>query len=93
MISIKRTVKWLFILFIFGNSAFSQNSLNSKFDKIVFGCYTKDLNDFENFVKRAKQSGATHINLSNEDLPFSRWEYDVKEDPYPSWVITNMGLL
>jgi hypothetical protein len=93
MISIKRTVKWLFIFFIFGNSAFSQNSLNSKFEKIVFGCHTKDLTDFENFVKRAKQSGATHINLSNEDLPASRWEYDVKEDPYPSWVITNMGLL
>ena len=93
MISIKRTVKWLFIFFIFGNSAFSQNSLNSKFDKIVFGCHTKDMNDFEVFVKRAKQSGATHINLSNEDLPSSRWEYDVKEDPYPSWVITNIGLL
>ena len=71
MISIKRTVKWLLIFFIFGNSAFSQNSLNSKFDKIVFGCHTKDMNDFEVFVKRAKHSGATHINLSNEDLPSS----------------------
>ena len=93
MISAKHTVKWLFIFFIFGNCAFSQNSLNSKFEKIVFGCYTKDMKDFEEFVKRAKESGATHINLSNEDLPSSRWEYDVKDDPYPSWVITNMGLL
>lgn len=93
MISIKRTIKWLFLFFIIRNTVFSQNSLNSKFDKIVFGCYAKDINDFENFVRRAKQSGATHINLSNEDLPFSRWEYDVKEDPYPTWVITNMGLL
>jgi len=49
--------------------------------------------NLRNFPKRAKQSGATHINLSNEDLPFAKWEYDTEDDPYPSWVFTNMGLL
>jgi hypothetical protein len=82
-------------MLLFGNgyNSFSQASFNSKFEKIVFGCYAKDINDFEDFATRAKKSGATHINLSNEDLPFSKWEYDVENDPYPSWVITNIGLL
>ena len=83
----------LSLIFATRNNASAQNSFNSKFEKIVFGCYAKDIKEFEDFAKRAKQSGATHINLSNEDLPFSRWEYDVPDDPYPSWVITNMGLL
>jgi hypothetical protein len=93
MIQIKECVSWIFLLFLFVDNSFSQNSFNNKFEKIVFGCYTKDMKDFEVFVKRAKQSGATHINLSNEDLPFAKWEYDVENDPYPSWVFTNMGLL
>ena len=75
------------------STAFSQPTFNRKFEKIVFGCYAKDINDFEDFVKRARASGATHINLSNEDLPFAKWEYDTEGDPYPSWVFTNMGLL
>ncbi len=75
------------------NNSSAQNTFNSKFEKIVFGCYARDIREFEEFVKRAKQSGATHINLSNEDLPFAKWEYDTENDPYPSWVFTNMGLL
>lgn len=63
------------------------------FRKIIFGCRTENIKDFENFVIRAKQSGATHINLSNEDLPKSYWQYDTPGDPYPAWVITNIGLL
>jgi len=83
----------ILVFFVNGYYSFSQNTFNNKFERIVFGCYTRDIKDFEDFVKRAKKSGATHINLSNEDLPFSKWEYDVENDPYPSWVITNMGLL
>jgi hypothetical protein len=71
----------------------AQNQLNEKFEKIVFGVYTDNLADFEAFAIRAKQSGATHINITNEDLPLGRWQYDVEDDPYPSWVITNTGLL
>jgi len=77
----------------FAFNCFSQNNFNSKFEKRIFGCYARDIKDFEDFVIRAKKSGATHINLSNEDLPFSKWEYDTPGDPYPAWVITNMGLL
>ena len=83
----------IFFVFLFCYVCFSQSTFNTKFEKIIFGCYAKDIKDFEDFVNRAKKSGATHINLSNEDLPFSNWEYDVENDPYPSWVITNMGLL
>ena len=83
----------ILVFFVNGYYSFSQNTFNNKFERIVFGCYSRDIKDFEDFVKRAKKSGATHINLSNEDLPFSKWEYDHENDPYPSWVITNMGLL
>ncbi len=92
----KKFLKYQFIaliLFINCFNSISQTTFNSKFEKVVFGCYAKDIADFEDFVKRAKQSGATHINLSNEDLPFSKWEYDTEGDPYPSWVFTNMGLI
>ena len=44
-------------VFFFSSPSFSQNIFNSKFDKIVFGCYAKDIKDFEEFVKRAKKSG------------------------------------
>ncbi len=89
----KRFLTQLFIVPFIALSAFSQPTFNNKFEKIVFGCYAKDINEFEDFVKRARASGATHINLSNEDLPFAKWEYDTEGDPYPSWVFTNMGLL
>lgn len=64
-----------------------------KFKKIIFGCRTTDIRDFEKFVIRAKNSGATHINLTNEDIPLARWQYSDESDPYPAWVITNIGLL
>jgi hypothetical protein len=70
-----------------------EHKLNEKFSKIVFGVYTENLKEFEDFVIRAKQSGATHINLTNEDLPLARWQYDTPGDPYPAWVITNIGIL
>ena len=83
----------LFFLSFYLHVSGKENVLNSKFDKIIFGCYTENLKDFEEFALRAKLSGATHINLTNEDLPLSRWQYDTPGDPYPSWVITNIGLL
>ena len=64
-----------------------------KLSKIIFGCFSEDISSFEDFVKRAKNSGATHIILTAEDLPKSYWQYDTPGDPYPAWVITNVGLL
>ena len=58
---------------------------------IVGGSYG-DLADFEQFATRAKQSGATHVRIS-DSLPWSAWQYDTPGDPYPSWVISNAGLL
>jgi hypothetical protein len=60
--------------------------------KVIFaGTYT-DLADFEAFAARAKQSGATHIDIT-QSLPWSFWEYDRPDDPYPAWVISKLGLL
>lgn len=44
-------------------------SPKDRYDKIVFGCYTTDIGNFEPFVIRAKELGATHINITAEDLP------------------------
>ncbi|REE02017.1 hypothetical protein [Marinoscillum furvescens] len=61
--------------------------------KVIFGCYAEDLEAFEAFATRARESGATHIVLTAEDLPWARWQYDTPGDPYPAWAISNVGLL
>ena len=63
------------------------------FKKIVFGCHSESLADFEAFARRAKQSGATHIVLTGEDLPWATWQLDTPGDPYPAWAMSNVGLL
>jgi len=60
-------------------SVSAREAPGNRYDKIVFGCYAKDIADFEAFVVRAKSLGATHINLTNEDLPFAKWEYDTDQ--------------
>lgn len=62
------------------------------FKKVIFSGVHGDLADFEWFARRARASGATHIRVS-DGLPWSTWEYDQDDDPYPSWVISNCGLL
>ncbi|MBD3290000.1 hypothetical protein GF337_14425 [candidate division KSB1 bacterium] len=64
-----------------------------QYKKIVFGCYTSNDDEFEEFATRAKELGATHITITAEDLPLSYWELKPPEDPYPAWVITNPGIL
>lgn len=63
------------------------------FTKVIFGSPSLDQDDFERFSDRARASGATHIIISAEDLPWSFWQYDTPGDPYPTWVISNLGLL
>lgn len=46
------------------------------FTKTVFASPAVDLADFDRFATRAKQSGATHIMITAEDLPWSFWQYD-----------------
>ncbi|MEW5974271.1 MAG: hypothetical protein AB1898_00560 [Acidobacteriota bacterium] len=64
-----------------------------KFRKIVFGRYSASLQEFEAFVRRAKQSGATHVVLTAEDIPWANWQFDTPGDPYPAWANSNHGLL
>ncbi len=63
------------------------------FKTVIFGCHSENLADFENFARRAKQSGATHIVLTAEDLPWATWQLDTPGDPYPAWAMSNVGLL
>lgn len=64
----------------------------AEFKKIIAGGSYTDLADFERFATRAKQSGVTHVRIT-DSLPWSSWQYDDPNDPYPSWVISNPGLL
>ena len=62
-------------------------------NKVIFGCYAANIDEFRAFALRAQQSGATHIILTAEDLPWARWQYDTPNDPYPSWIVSNIGIL
>ncbi|MDR2675889.1 MAG: hypothetical protein LBC18_13745 [Opitutaceae bacterium] len=67
-------------------------SCPAEYKKIIFTSTYTGLADFEQFARRAGQSGATHIGIS-ADLPKSRWEYDTPGDPYPGWTIYNNSIL
>jgi hypothetical protein len=64
-----------------------------RFTTRIFGCHSENLADFENFASRAKKSGATHIVITAEDLPWAFWQMETPGDPYPAWAISNVGLL
>lgn len=59
----------------------------------IVGCHSADLADFESFARQAKKSGATHIVITAEDLPWAYWQMDTPGDPYPAWAMSNVGLL
>jgi hypothetical protein len=82
-----------FLTFIFTLFALSAHSQPGKYKQVVFGCATEDLKEFEQFVVKAKNSGATHIQINAEDLPPAYWQMTPKGDPYPAWAIINHGLL
>jgi hypothetical protein len=66
---------------------------NSHFKTVIFGHYAESPASFEDFARKAKKSGATHIVLTAEDLPWAMWQMDTPGDPYPAWAMSNVGLL
>ncbi len=64
-----------------------------RFKTVVFGRHSESLADFESFARRARQSGATHVVITAEDLPWAMWQMDTPGDPYPAWAVSNVGLL
>ena len=84
----------VFVLSLLSIIVFSQSQpKHSNYEKIIFGCQSETIQDFESFVISAKAQGATHINLVNKDIPLSYWQYDSPGDPYPAWAIGTVGLL
>jgi hypothetical protein len=73
--------------------ALASNAADGKFRTVIFGRHSDSLESFENFARRAKQSGATHIVITAEDLPWAMWQMDTPGDPYPAWAVSNVGLL
>ncbi len=63
-----------------------------RFGKVIFGRYSESIQSFEAFARRAKQSGATHIVITAEDLPWALWMLDEPDDPYPAWAMSNIGV-
>src|ERR1017187_4335156 len=70
----------LFGAFLGTTGANAASNPLAHFKKIIFGCHSDDLAGFESFARRAKQSGATHIVLTGEDLPWAAWQLDTPGD-------------
>lgn len=52
----------------------------------------KELAEFESFVIKAKELGATHVNITF-NVPPALWQYDVPNDPYPEWYVIQPSLM
>ena len=63
-----------------------------KFEKVIFGTWTEDLVEFDSFVHHAKKLGATHIDVAI-NLPLAMWQFDTPGDPYPAWMVRQVGIL
>ena len=85
----KSGIKLLICFFLFFVAI---QSYGFDFEKIVFSSPYQNIEDFEDFVKKAKEAGATHINISN-DIPLAFWQYDTPGDPYPAWYVMRGNLL
>lgn len=64
----------------------------NRFRTVIFGRYSDSISSFEAFARRAKQSGATHVVITAEDLPWALWMLDTPGDPYPAWAMSNIGV-
>ncbi len=65
----------------------------TQYGKIIFGCYSQDMDEFSSFARKARALGASHITITAEDLPIAYHDLVPANDPYPAWIITNPGLL
>jgi hypothetical protein len=64
----------------------------NRFRTVIFGRYSDSISSFESFARRAIQSGATHVVITAEDLPWALWMLDTPGDPYPAWAMSNIGV-
>ncbi len=83
----------LFTFFLIVSVSVTVYAQPNRYKQVVFGLYAEDLQEFEQFVIKAKKEGATHIQINAEDLPLAYWEMAPEGDPYPAWVISNPGIL
>jgi len=54
--------------------------------------YQKELAEFEKFVIKAKEQGATHVDITF-NVPPALWQYDVPNDPYPEWYVIQPSMM
>ena len=52
----------------------------------------KELENFEKYVIKAKEIGATHVDITF-NLPPALWQFDTPGDPYPVWYAYRPGLM
>lgn len=81
------------ILLLLITTTTTGHAVNARFKTVIFGRYSASIAAFEDFARQAKQSGATHIVITAEDLPWAMWQMDTPGDPYPAWAVSNVGLL
>lgn len=89
-----RSVRWVLLfclLAVYGHSAAAESLSGSGIEKIVFNFHSSSLAEFEALARRAKEAGATHVDVS--ELPEkSWWQFPDRNDPYPQWVFINPSL-
>ncbi len=79
-------------------SAQAQNAKGKKVDpninaKGLESTYvSEELKRFEAYVIRAKEIGATHVDITF-DTPPALWQFDTPGDPYPVWYTYRPGLM
>ena len=60
--------------------------------KVIISCDTKNLGEFRELCKFAKEIGATHVVVSQ--IEKSMWQWDAnRNDPYPCWALYNPTIL
>jgi hypothetical protein len=52
----------------------------------------EELKSFEAYVIKAKEIGATHVDITF-DIPPAFWQFDTPGDPYPVWYTYRPGLM
>ena len=65
-------------------------STNSK--NIESNYVGEELKSFEAYVIKAKEAGATHVDVTF-DIPPALWQFDTPGDPYPVWYTYRPGLM
>lgn len=83
-----RPINLILIVFLVGRISFAEEVVPKQEAQLI----QQELEKFEAFAAKAKEHGATHVNIT-ENIPPALWQFDTKGDPYPAWYMYHASLL